>query len=424
MTTKPDFHEIAKTDTKESQFPAAISGEFRIHISEQAYERMKQHASVTADVELCGVLLGEVCRDAQGFFLKISAIIEGEKANNYGAQVTFTHQTWDYIHSIKDRDYPQLRIVGWYHTHPGFGVFLSGMDSFVQENFFNLPYQVAIVIETKKHLEGCFAWVQGASTPLQRYWVGNREVKLAAGETQEFSPEAMTTNSSSLPATGAMFAGSPPLSASGLNWVNLLVLAVVLVCGFLLGKISAVQALRETAVASLESELYSLVEFAGLNALAGQDFNATKEKLGGIEQQLTKGDMAGAAHEVQKLAVQMDALKSIYDKQRSKFRTDLEDLIQRKQTLGDRVEDGLRHQSELDGQVANLYLLRIFDLIQKDGQRVDLAKLSPDKLGLLRQMVEIAVRLSPGVKQQIQQLEPQLLEMLFGNSEKTPADKQ
>ena len=46
-----------------------------------------------------------------------------------------------------DAEHSEERIVGWYHTHPGFGIFLSGMDLFIQDHFFNLPWQVAFVYD-------------------------------------------------------------------------------------------------------------------------------------------------------------------------------------------------------------------------------------------------------------------------------------
>jgi hypothetical protein len=60
-----------------------------------------------------------------------------------------------------DRDYPDKRILGWYHTHPGFGIFLSDMDVFIQENFFPEPWQAAFVYDPKAKEEGIFLWKQG-----------------------------------------------------------------------------------------------------------------------------------------------------------------------------------------------------------------------------------------------------------------------
>ena len=63
-----------------------------------------------------------------------------------------------------DRDYPDKKMIGWYHTHPGFGIFLSGMDLFICDNFFNLPWQVAFVYDPLGGDEGNFVWRSGKPT--------------------------------------------------------------------------------------------------------------------------------------------------------------------------------------------------------------------------------------------------------------------
>lgn len=47
----------------------------------------------------------------------------------------------------KKRDNDNLRIVGWWHSHPNFGVFLSATDLKTQEYFFPESYQVALVVD-------------------------------------------------------------------------------------------------------------------------------------------------------------------------------------------------------------------------------------------------------------------------------------
>jgi len=41
----------------------------------------------------------------------------------------------------------ELRIVGWWHSHPGFSCFLSRTDLHTQEFFFPESYQVALVVD-------------------------------------------------------------------------------------------------------------------------------------------------------------------------------------------------------------------------------------------------------------------------------------
>jgi len=75
-----------------------------------------------------------------------------------GTYVTFTQDTWEHIYKIKDKDYPDERIMGWYHSHPGFGVFLSDHDTFIHKNFFSSELQVAWVYDPHSDEEGCFGW--------------------------------------------------------------------------------------------------------------------------------------------------------------------------------------------------------------------------------------------------------------------------
>ncbi len=44
----------------------------------------------------------------------------------------------------------ELRIVGWWHSHPGFSCFLSRTDLHTQEAFFYESYQVALVVDPIK----------------------------------------------------------------------------------------------------------------------------------------------------------------------------------------------------------------------------------------------------------------------------------
>jgi hypothetical protein len=62
-----------------------------------------------------------------------------------------------------ERQHPTRRILGWYHTHPGFGIFLSDMDMFIHGNFFNLPWQVALVYDPHSGEEGLFLWKDGST---------------------------------------------------------------------------------------------------------------------------------------------------------------------------------------------------------------------------------------------------------------------
>jgi proteasome lid subunit RPN8/RPN11 len=122
---------------------------------------IREHGRGAPDIEVCGVLVGNVYQDAMGPFVFIEANIRGNFSAGRNAQVTFTADTWTHIQDVMDRQYPDLRILGWYHTHPGHGIFLSDMDLFIHKNFFSLPWHLAFVFDPQHLEEGLFAWRAG-----------------------------------------------------------------------------------------------------------------------------------------------------------------------------------------------------------------------------------------------------------------------
>jgi proteasome lid subunit RPN8/RPN11 len=118
---------------------------------------IRQHARSHMKTEVCGVLIGE----KRNGVVEVRASIEALNATQAGTHVTFTQDAWETIYKVKDESYPDERIVGWYHSHPGFGVFLSEHDTFIHRNFFSSPDQVAWVYDPHTDEEGCFGWVDG-----------------------------------------------------------------------------------------------------------------------------------------------------------------------------------------------------------------------------------------------------------------------
>ena len=137
------------------------SARFQVIFKESVIADIRDHGLQTPDVEVCGVLVGNVYRDRAAPYCYVEANIRGTRAAGRNAQVTFTSETWTQIHEAMDAHYAGQRIVGWYHTHPGFGIFLSEMDLFIQQNFFAEPWQVAFVDDPKGGEHGVFIWRKG-----------------------------------------------------------------------------------------------------------------------------------------------------------------------------------------------------------------------------------------------------------------------
>ena len=156
----------------------------RVTIEGEVLRQIRQHARSNSKTEVCGVLIGEEI----GSGMSITARIPGLNAAQAGTYVTFTQDTWEHIYKIKDKDFPDERIVGWYHSHPGFGVFLSDHDTFIHKNFFSSAMQVAWVYDPHSDEEGCFGWAGERIERLSGIHVKDDKGGEEAGETGKPEP--------------------------------------------------------------------------------------------------------------------------------------------------------------------------------------------------------------------------------------------
>jgi proteasome lid subunit RPN8/RPN11 len=127
-----------------------ISDKVHVRIKKMAKDLIDEYAASNIKKELGGVLIGNYKQINDHYYVYIEAILKANYTDASKSEIKFTHQTWEDIDRKKDQYYPNKKIVGWFHTHPGFGVFLSDYDLFIQENFFKLAFQVAYVVDPVK----------------------------------------------------------------------------------------------------------------------------------------------------------------------------------------------------------------------------------------------------------------------------------
>lgn len=201
-----------------------------LRMRSEAVRQIRQHARASSKAEVCGVLIGE----ETGGVTSVEASIPGANAVQGGTHVTFTQDTWEHIYRIKDRDYPQARIVGWYHSHPGFGVFLSDHDTFIHKNFFSAPRQVAWVYDPHSDEEGCFGWVGEKLERLAQIVFVDEKGGEGAGETGK--PEPLLLDAGEDGSDSKAIAIDPPSGAQAALKVALSIASYlsVLLIGFLL----------------------------------------------------------------------------------------------------------------------------------------------------------------------------------------------
>lgn len=139
-------------DPGESPFP--------VFIHQRANRCITVHARSSLNREVGGLLLGNIYHDPPSELLYpvISHAIAARYATEARGHLTFTRQSWLDLIEQREKHYPDTIVVGWYHTHPGLGIFLSEWDLTIHRHFFRQPWQVAMVADPQQGNAGFFVW--------------------------------------------------------------------------------------------------------------------------------------------------------------------------------------------------------------------------------------------------------------------------
>lgn len=73
------------------------------------------------------------------------------------SEIKFKSSTFSDL-AINIDQHPNLGVIGWFHTHPALGVFLSTLDESIHYNFFREEWQIAVVVDPIIDRLGIFTW--------------------------------------------------------------------------------------------------------------------------------------------------------------------------------------------------------------------------------------------------------------------------
>lgn len=200
----------------------------KVYIKQDVYKALEEYASSDTAHELGTIILGNYSDALGKMNVVVSEFIYAKYTDASASTLTFTHETWDYVHKEHEENHPNTKIVGWQHTHPGYGIFLSNYDMFIQENFFNMPFQVAYVIDPVQHIRGFFQWKNGKVEKLKGFYIYDevgKQIKIDQPKEKKISGSS---------------AGLAPASESKLSIIQPLILGVLclIVIGLLISTVS------------------------------------------------------------------------------------------------------------------------------------------------------------------------------------------
>ena len=132
-----------------------------IYISQAVYKEIHKFTKNKTTNESGGMLVGTVIEEFGKTNIVISGFVEAKFCEATPTTLKFTHETWEFVHKEIEKKHKGKKIVGWIHTHPDFGIFLSEYDKFIHQNFFSEAHQVAYVVDPIQNIEGFYFWING-----------------------------------------------------------------------------------------------------------------------------------------------------------------------------------------------------------------------------------------------------------------------
>jgi len=123
-----------------------------IHISSLALLKMLKHGRAGVPMEVMGLMLGEFVDEYTVSVVDVFAMPQ----NGTGVSVEAVDPVFQtrMLDMLKQTGRPEM-VVGWYHSHPGFGCWLSSVDINTQQSFESLnPRAVAVVVDPIQSVRG------------------------------------------------------------------------------------------------------------------------------------------------------------------------------------------------------------------------------------------------------------------------------
>lgn len=138
-------------------------GPFQVYFVKGVHDAILAHINETPHIESGGILVGQAfrTRDRTTVFIIITAAIRQDSDNRSVGHFTVGPKEVQEARATLEANYPGYVVVGWYHSHPGHGVFLSFQDMTIVRSIYNASWQLALVVDPQRRTEGIFVGPEG-----------------------------------------------------------------------------------------------------------------------------------------------------------------------------------------------------------------------------------------------------------------------
>ena len=144
---------------------------FEAYLEESALKKAWEHAQQASaqGKEAMGLLAGEV-REWQGrrYVVASDYLTAGNSAT--AVSVKFSKEAFPQLAAeINNAKGNKKMIVGWLHSHPSYGCFLSQTDLQTQKRYFSEEFSIAMVVDPVRNEKAVFKLEAGGAPARQQY---------------------------------------------------------------------------------------------------------------------------------------------------------------------------------------------------------------------------------------------------------------
>jgi len=141
------------------QSPPGASVDVFVTAHLHVYSAIHEHAASSLPNETGGFLLGRVAFDERrgSWHVDIDETMPVDPLSQDPVHFSFSWRDVDRVRN--HRELERKALLGWYHTHPGLGIFLSETDlEKTHRVLFAEPFQLALVYDPVRGRAGYFVW--------------------------------------------------------------------------------------------------------------------------------------------------------------------------------------------------------------------------------------------------------------------------
>jgi len=163
------------TDTSPFLENAKLIGEsptgLKIYLEDYVYTYLYKYAKFYRGEERAAALIGTFMEDSGQMCAVISGAVQIPPETKGETGELFLETHLEEIQKQMEKYFPDKELMGWMHTQPGYGIFLTTQDLLIQKKYFKEAFQTLMIIDPIEDMDAFFAWEREELRSVKGYYL-------------------------------------------------------------------------------------------------------------------------------------------------------------------------------------------------------------------------------------------------------------